>query len=169
MDTLGEYVRRGGEHFVPLDTVPVVSRDTNLSDALGTMRDRGTAGVLVHEGQQRYRLLLHQHLTGLDLARPGVDPSRVLVAAVLDVAPVLPAIDTSRPRDDAWTSLVGDAPFRSVAIIAGTKILGLYTEAEDWRHAFYTTPTVYQCALGHNWPPPPPASCPVDGSSVSGS
>jgi CBS domain-containing protein len=166
METLADYVRRGGQHFVPLDALPVVEPEINLSDALGIMKQRRTAGVLVHEGEQSYRLLLHEHLSGLNLFGRRVDPTSISVTAIVGVAPVLPIVEASRRRDDVWAAMTGERPFRSVVVVAGSEVLGLHTEAEDWQRAFYTTPTVYRCAMGHNWPPPPPASCPVDGTSI---
>lgn len=167
METLGDYARRGGAHFVPLEAIPVVSPDTSVSDALGVMKVRGTVGVLVGEGRQRYRLLLQQHLSKLDLPGRRLDPVKISFADILGGTPSLPTVDASRPREEARAAMRGDSPFRSVAVVGGAEVIGLHTEAEDWRHAFFTTPTVYQCARGHNWPPPPPASCPVDGTGVS--
>lgn len=167
METIGDYVRRGGEHFIPLDNLPVVTPDTNVSDTLGIMRHRGTAGVLVREGEQCYRLLLHQHLSGLDLPRLRSNPAETPLTAVLNVASVLTTIDASRSRDDARTVVSGDCPFRSVMVVMDSRVIGLLTEAEDWGHAFFTPAPVYRCEQRHYFAPPPPATCPVDGSPVS--
>lgn len=168
METLAEYIEEGGPHFIPLERIPVVDPGTSINESLRRMSVHGTQGLLVRREEDQYSLLLGERLSWDKISHLGNDPTQVYIADILEVASSVNTIEESQTREYATRVFLGDHPYRSVGVVKGGKVVGLFTEAEDFRSRFFSAATIYVCELKkHYYYPPPPGKCTVDGTSLS--
>jgi CBS domain-containing protein len=166
METIADYIVAEGPHFIPLGRFPIATPSTSVNEALRLMRERKTRGVLVRAGKRRYRLLMEEQIGRSRRSTPAGDPTQVSLKQCLGVAPQARTISLSQTRGEASSAYAGDSPFRFVGVVARGEMIGLLTEAEDFEAHFFTAPTIYVCGRGHNYLPPPPRLCRIDGTPV---
>lgn len=169
-------------HFVSVERFPLVEADTTLSTSLGIMRERGVGGLLVIKRREELVLLTGAEIAAavgmLEFAGSGTPAlpgrQRVEAEAIANMAMGqlvrgdwhLPIVPVTSPRATLHGVFAGVAPFRAVAVERGGRVIGIFTESEDFGHAMFVSAPFYRCGWGHPWPPPPPQPCPIDNTPV---
>jgi CBS domain-containing protein len=156
-----DYIAEKGQHFIPLDRIPVMPPSASLSDSLGQMKEYGCRGVIVR-GADTYHLLLHDQIAAERVA----DLTQHNLEGLLDRAVLLSMIDVSATPEEAISFYVDGPPFPAAGVQVGGELVGLLTDAEDLGPTGTAPPRSYVCENGHNYYPPPPAKCAIDGTFI---
>lgn len=162
METIAEYIKGGGSHFISLERIPVLSVEATVNDVLRTMHEQETKGVLVHDKSARFRLVTDDQLARVAIRQRGGLGPQLKLTKVRISTPGLDIVDVSKTRVAARPASRGGV----VGVAAKGKLVGLLTAAEDFEVQFFAKPTLYICAQGHYYTPPPPRSCRIDGTAV---
>ncbi len=154
-------------HFIPIQAVPVVAPVTHLEDAFVLMKSHGTSVAVI----QRSGLAFDLFAPGVvaTAGRPIADNARVALMDVYGTARLTIVEDETELHAVRYTQLASGlyTPALHLAGISrGKRILGLLSREEEGVQVFFTPAVYYQCSKGHVYFPPPPSTCPVDGSAI---
>jgi len=169
-DQLFEYIESGGQHFHSFGDLPVVDASSTITAALSAAGGRGTQAVFVRFGNHEYRMATVDQIGVFqETHRAERHAVHAVLGEVIAETSLLPTVNSTTPLYEARRNFDLSMPrFRVKIVVSGGHAIGVLSEQEEFAKNFFQVPTLYQCQNGHTFAPPPPSTCVVDGTPVSG-